>query len=441
VTPAAAPPGSVVRLTGFAPLVSIIGSDEPFVFQFEVLNGQPYGPEVRLGEFTAGPSALLGRAALEVLAPPSFASLHDTTPVAEVSAGLSPISAQPGAPSTVAWCAPGAVDVSNAGASTSVPASAAAAALTRMGLRPAGGSPLRCDTVALAGPSADPAAVMAAGFAAAPARYPGPPFYEIALVTADQGQTWTAVPVPAGGSVLSFGGFRYEAAGVVALFATAIPHRKAPAYPDLDPARPLAELASGNPTSWQPIPLGCPPAGPCVTLGPYLQANCAMNPVTQPLLRSTDGGLRWSQPALPDQVQACAEAELVATSARTELLIDSMSRFPLQATTDGGATWRDIGLPPAPGQQSYGLGEGAGGITALPGGDLLLSGGQGYRGGWELLRHGSHSWCAVRTPSAQIQDLPQLSWLSVIGNELWWLTGTYGEPPTAHNVALSTVSC
>jgi hypothetical protein len=234
---------------------------------------------------------------------------------------------------------------------------------------------------------------------------------------------------------------RYEAAGVVAVFATATPNRKAPAYPDLDPARPLAELAGANGTSWRSIPLGCPAAGPCVTLGPYLQDNCAMNQVTQPLLRSTDGGVRWSEPALPDQVQACAEAELVATSARTELLIDSMSRFPLQATTDGGATWRDIGLPPAPGERSYGLGEGPGGITALPGGDLLLSGGQGYRGGWELLRHGSHAWCAVRTPSAQIQNLPQLSSLSVIGNELWWLTGTYGAPPTADNVALATVSC
>jgi len=44
-------------------------------------------------------------------------------------------------------------------------------------------------------------------------------------------------------------------------------------------------------------------------------------------------------------------------------------------------------------------------------------------------------------PSAQTQDLPQLSSLSVIANELWWLTGTYNGPPTAHNVALSTVSC
>ena len=441
VMPRAALPGDVVRVTGFAPLVSITGSDQPFAFQLEVLKGRPRGPEVRFGTFKAVRSALLGRAAFDALAPASFASLGDTTPIAELSAGLSPISAQPGAASTVAWCAPGAVNVSSAGATTSIPTTAASATLTRMGFQASGGSPLRCDAVSLAGPVADPAAVVAVAFAAAPAKYGGPPFYEVALVTADRGQTWTAVPVPAGASALSFGGFRYQGGGVEAVFASATPDRKAPAYPNLDPRRPLAELNTSGGTSWQPAPLGCPAAGPCVTLGPYLQDDCAMNEVTQPLLRSTDGGVRWSQPPLPDQAQACAETELAATSARRELLVDSISRFPLQATTDGGATWHDIGLPPAPGEQSYGLGEGPGGITALPDGDLLLSGGQGYRGGWELLRPRSRAWCAVRTPPAQIQALRQRSSLTLIGRELWWLTGAYNTPPAAHHDAFSTVSC
>jgi hypothetical protein len=433
VTPGRAAPGAVVNVTGFAPLVSIIGSDQPFAFQFVVLNGRRHGPQVRLGTFEAGPSAVLGRAALDVVAPASFSSLRDTAPIDEVSAGLSPISAHPAVPSTVAWCAAGAVDVQSDGMSTSIPTDTAVGALTRLGVQPAAGVALRCDAVALA-------AVVAAGFPAAPARYGGPPFYEIALTTTDHGQTWTSVPVPAGASGLSFGAFRYQAGGVEAVFATATANRIAPAYPNLDPNRPLAELSTGNGNGWQATPLGCPPAGPCVTLGPYLHANCAMNETTQPVLRSTDAGVRWSKATLPDQVEACAEAELVATSDHSDLLIDSMSQFPLQATNNGGATWHDIGLPPAPGEHSDGLGEGPGGITPLPDGDLLLSGDQGYRGGWELLRHGGRAWCTVHAPTAHLQALPQFSAPSVIGNQLWWLTGAYGAP-TADHVALSALSC
>jgi len=440
VTPSAAAPGEVVSVRGFAPLVSIIGSDQPFVFQFEVLNGRPHGPEVEFANVKAVSSALLGRTALDVLAPVSFASLRDTTPIAELSAGLSPLSAQPGVPSTVAWCAPGAVDVSYDGATTSIPTSAAVETLSGMGLQSLGGAQARCAAAALAGPASDPAAVVAAAFAAAPARYGAPPIYDVALVTSDAGHAWTPVPVPAGASLLGFGGFRYQDGGVEAVFASAMPNPKAPAYPDLDPSRPLAELSGGDGTGWRPAPLGCPAVGPCLTLGPYLPGDCAMSFVSQPLLRSSDGGVHWSQPALPDQVQACAETELIATSARAGLLVNSMSPFPLLGTTDDGASWHDIGLPPAPGEQSHGLGPGSGGITALPDGDLLLSGGEGYTGGWELLRHGSRQWCAVHAPSARIQALPQLSPLTVIGDELWWLTGN-GAAPHIHQEALSAVSC
>jgi hypothetical protein len=126
--------------------------------------------------------------------------------IAVVSAGLSPISAQPGNPSSVAWCAPGVIDVASAGTTTSVPTSAAGATLAQMGLEPTGGPALLCAADALAGPASDPAAVVAAAFSAAPVKNGGPPFYDVALVTTDHGQTWTTVPVPPGASALSFRG-------------------------------------------------------------------------------------------------------------------------------------------------------------------------------------------------------------------------------------------
>jgi hypothetical protein len=272
--------------------------------------------------------------------------------------------------------------------------------------------------------------VIAAAFPVASAKYGVPATFSVALVTRDRGRTWAPLPVPRVADKLSFGGFRNRDGGVEAVFATAVPNPEFPAYPDFDATRPLAEISNDAGTSWRAAPLGCPGAGACVTLGPYLQGNCAMNGGTQWWLRSSDGGVRWSMPDLPNWVQPCAEAELVATAPQTALLVNSMSAFPLTRSTDGGASWQDIGLPAAPGEQNPGFGFGARGLTALPDGDLLLSGGQGYRGGWELLRRGNGAWCPVHAVSASLQALPQFSSLTMIGSRLWWLTGGYGRRPS-----------
>jgi hypothetical protein len=237
--------------------------------------------------------------------------------------------------------------------------------------------------------------------------------------------------------VIGFGGFRYRDGGVQALFASATRNPKSPTYPDLDPTRPLAELSSAGGRIWRPGALGCPPAGPCLILGPYLPGDCAKGTAWQPLLRSMDGGVRWLQPPLPDRVQPCSAAQLLAISAQDALLVNSSSPFPLTRTTNGGATWEDIALPAVPGAPPYPFGLVPGGITALPDGDLLLTGQQPR---WHLLRRGAKTWCAVHIPPARIQALPQVSSLTLIGRELWWLTGSFGAPGARH-IAASAIAC
>ena len=276
----------------------------------------------------------------------------------------------------------------------------------------------------------------------------GPPFYDVALRTSDGGTTWTPVPVPHGAIAEGFGGFRSQGATIEAVFASGhLERQHAFVFPVLDQNKPVAEFSSDGGSTWHGTHLACQPGGPCVTLGPFLPDNCNMAEVTQPLLRSTNGGLSWSQPPLLDSVKACGQAQLFATSSRDALLVNSLSQFLLSASTDGGATWHAIALPQLPGQRLAdgmvvspdGVGDEVHGLTILPGGSLLDT--QAGSGGWELLRAHATAWCRVRTPSKSLQNASQLTGLTVIGSDLWWLTGSSTGSPAVHAIPSASVGC
>lgn len=444
VTPGAALPGDVVKVTGFAPLESVIGSDHPFAFQLEVLPGRPSGPEV---VFTAPHKgvveAYMGHGALAVEAPPSWASLVATAPIAGVTAGLPAISADPSDPSVKAWCSGASVEVSSPHAQVRISTASAAGVLQHMGFGLLGGPAPGCVTATalgtVAGGAGGSGPVLVAAFVVAPDGQ-APPTADAALLSADAGRTWTPVPVPAGASATTFGGFRNEGGALEALFAPSplMANTAAPTVP-----RPLAEITTNAGQTWHSATLGCPGAGPCVSLGPYLPGNCAMNGTAQALLYSHDAGQRWAQPAWPSSVQACAPAELAATSSHTELLVDSQSAYPLRRSTDGGMTWSVVGLPPLPGApQGFSPGPGPGGMVLLPGGSLLATGeGASASDTWELLRPGSGSWCDVGGLAAGVQRSSAFARLSLIGNQLWWLSGTGPSPSMARHVDAASLSC
>ncbi len=377
----------------------------------------------------------------------SFAGLHVTSAPAAVPGGLTPVAADPADPSTVAWCAGEGIGVSNDGVMATLLTAGVDAALRALGFVASPRSLAPCTAVApLAAAPGGPVALAAAFSTSLPA---GGAFYDIALYTLDGGQTWHPVPVPAGASAGGFGGFRYRAGDVEAVFAATVaqartPRASAAGVPTelvLDPDAPLAELSDRAGLHWHATGLGCPSRGPCVTLGPYLPGNCAVSAVTQPVLRSADGGLRWTRAAAPGIVGTCAEAELVGISAQTALLVDSVSPHPLAALRDGGASWTDVALPRPAGERGAALRAGAGGIVTLPGGSLLLSGGQGYTGGWELLEPGGHAWCRVSAPAAVLQRSAQASPLTVIGGDLWWLTSSASSSQVINELPLSTLAC
>ncbi len=428
VTPARAGPGDVVRVTGFAPL-SLLSDNEAGFVNVKVERGV-HGAQVRFSTHDGARFVAFGDAALTVAAAPRYAA---AAPLGQVSVGVPQISADPADAGTVAWCAGTTIAVTGPGGTTAIPSATAQSALKALGFSFRFQQHPECAAVAPLATSSGAPAGLAAAFSVTEAAG-APPFYLAALVTHDSGQTWTAIPVPRGSGPAGFGGFRYAGATLQAVYGVSI-RSPLKAYPEFDPTRAVTEVSNPDGQSWSQARLGCPPAGPCVTFGPFQPGNCAMDGGLQTVLRSSDGGATWLTSVFPYPVQDCGGAELVATSATSELLVDSNSTYPMLRTTDGGASWHDIAIPRPPPR---------GNLAVLPDGSLLVTDGVGYSGPWQLLRRGTQAWCTVRSPGPAMQSRSEISPPTVIAGTLWWLSGPPDNPdgsPRVDQVPLGSLSC
>ena len=437
-------PAQMVRVRGFAPLVSMIGT-RPNGEALDVLPGRAKGPQITVGRGSPPRVSLsygwvrMGDASLAVKAPPTFASLGRFSVLSETGDGLAPISANPGAPDRVAYCAPGAVVITTLGAggavtNTSIPTVGAVAALARAGMSPVpaftpAGEPSSCDTLAL--PKSGPAIFLAFEVPVVPT---GTVDRDVGLETSDGGASWSVLPTPPGATVTGFGGFRYQSNAVEALYSPASLSEtvETPRVEQFDPA-------SGT---WYPTALECPSSGPCVTLGPFSASNCAAGVhAQQELLRSSDGGASWEEPAWPTLLDPCAHGEIAAVSESTELLVHGSLRLPylVLRSTDGGATWTDVGLPRTPFASTTGPATGQ--LTLLSNGALLARA-HGADATWELLVPGSQRWCTVRSVPAAMRSSARDAEVSVFGRQLWWVNaGRVAPSSVLDHVEIAAIGC
>lgn len=439
-TPKDAPPDSIVRISGYAPLVGFDVGDNQFLGNIQMAPGRERST-VRFTPPNKAPTlATFGAAPFEVLGSPRFGALGRVRSLSKVTDGQTPIASAPINSRIVAWCRPGAIGMSIDGSRSAVSTAAAAQVLRAEGMhRLSGSGPLTCTDVLPLGGS-----TLLAAFQGETGVDTGV-FADYPVETRDGGRTWTALPVPPGSTPAGFGGFRASGRELQAVYARRVKSRYGPRF---DAARPVAEASPDAGASWTPARLSCPPHGPCVTFGPFLPGNCAMGVSTQFVLRSADGGRSWrASPILNPDRLACGVGALVATSGSSVLLVDALSAYPVQRTTDAGNSWRNVSVPVPMNTTALNAMEvfAPDGITVLPEGAVLLTG-QEHAGGWQLLRSGSKRWCHVAGAHQTWQFAPQASPITPVGPDLWWLTygnsvGNRSTPIHVHELALKSVRC
>ena len=443
----AAQVGDVVRVTGFAPLVSVIG--QPFGYNLTLTaTSSPHpGPAFALthvGQSKGGGEFILNLAPRTLAIRPgvTWAQLGAVHPRATSWSGVSPIDAV--GPSAVAWCQPHGVTVSGARPHT-VATTTVARALLGTDLRLFSASPSHPECVGVLVNPRTPATIYAEFDVAQNGS--APPVYLAGLVSMDGGATWRLVPTPHGLTPSDFSGFVLEGPRVAALFS-------GPSYNPTSSARQpvVTEVSGDGGAKWASANLTCPAVGPCVSFGPYLSGNCAMNGTAQPLLIGTTPGPArspgsWSETSWVQTVDSCYSQELVATSPRALLLLDPSSPYPLLQSIDGGVSWRDVTLPTVKGQSVGVASSMSDSLLLTPNGSLVVTilNSTGSRQTMYLLAPRATAWCPFLTLKGSPSSDALAGPLRITSSDLVWAQNSYGannlEVSHDHELPLGRVRC
>ena len=444
--------GSVVKVTGWAPLQTIIG--QPFGYDLAVTRPSP-AQSYRPFMVTTTPrseqfNVVVASRMLRIAKSASWASMGRVSYQSSLSAGLSAIGAQRTS-HLVAWCQASRIVITGAPQPISVSTADVSGALagTNLTIFNSSATHPQCVSVLLDPRHRD---TVYAGFAAEPGGY-APPLATAGLYTTNDGATWHVVRPPAGTSFAGFGGFRTEGNDVVALFAGpsnfSSVHVPAGTRAGLVPV----EVTSNGGMSWSPTTLGCPSSGPCVTFGPYEWGNCAMNGSAQSLLLGPGATARfdvkWTSPTWVSSVNSCSDQQLVATSRHDLLLVDAGSQYLLRRSTDAGRTWSYVVLPLIPGTIAGPAGASPGrSLLLAPDGSLftIVSAPSGQRQELFRLNPGATSWCQVPRVLGLTSSSGTVTALAANGTSLLWDQTLYNNansnpPSRMHVVALSRLRC
>lgn len=475
LTPASGPPGSVVKIHGWAPLARMNGP-QPSSYSLLVqradgtqdwnstlieqtpngdLSGSFQLPLAlpNLGPLTPGaytialvathrastkpPSSssvtirpmpqdsstvniILAPTTFTITAAPTWASLGSVRPLWIAQNPGQPLAVDLANPRRIAYCAPGTIRSSSDGGASwsSVSTTGIAAAAKQHGLSlfapDVAPSPPQCTSVVL--DSQHPRSFYVTIGAVRPEQGI-PPSYSVGAVTTDNGQTWQIV-APDGATPEHFGGFQADDRGVYLFFN--------------DPV--IVQLTTDGGRTWTTGHPACPLAGPCVRWGAVDLTIGGMSSPNPLLIEySSDGGQTWLTPPDPRSInlRVSTSATLAALSPTSVVLLAGREAFPALLSNDGGATWTIIALPPLVGSDtSYPL---YARLELLPNGSLIAQASENSAQ-WQMLQPGAQAWCRLVGAA-----LPALAAPQPIGDQVWWYSPS--EAPTPQHVPLTQLPC
>ncbi|MGC8510084.1 MAG: hypothetical protein ACP5PB_04335 [Acidimicrobiales bacterium] len=447
--------GDRILVRGWAPVASIIGQPFGYVLSAAPATTTRHYPPLAFSRLPKGgantESVVLAPTTLRLVRGATWADLGRLREVSSTFSGPSAVA--PAANSSrVAWCQSTGVVITHGSTSVRIATTDVAAALRGSGLRglERAGAPAACATVQL-----DPrhAASVYAGFASEHGSSI-PPEYLAPLYTTNAGATWHTVPIPAGASIESFGGFAVRGSSVAALFDG--PGGGAGnSYPaGTSDGLVRTEVTSDGGARWTASTLGCPASGPCVTFGPYPWGNCNMANAPQSLLLGPPGappaaGVHWTSSSWVASVDSCFPQQLVVTSTHDLLLLDPSSQYPLQESTTVGRTWSVVALPPLA-AANYGPDSvpTSNALVLAPDGSLfaVVTAPSQQSQALYRLAPGASSWCRVpRVFGPSITASGVAGPLRVAGADLAWSQTAYpggtASVITRHLLALVDARC
>lgn len=436
LSPATAPPGTLVQVSGWAPLVSAVAvGNNPFTYTLDLVVAGRAGTALPLapwsgrltqapdgalrGRFVVPPPAATGGPAtgpyvvalrantlgttrllqpatriLRVTRAPTWAALGALHVLWTAPATVGPTAAAPSDPELTARCLPaGGIALStDAGRSWEVLPTLAATAVARAagfvldgpGMPGARARSPVCATLALA--PGHPHTIFAA-FVAEQGEAGNVPPYELPMVSHNHGRTWDLLPAPRGSRLWEFSRFQTHGRALQALFW---------AGPASRTVQDGVEATTNGGRSWGPGRLTCPARGPCLIWGPAPTWTWPGVCNAQALLWSPDRGVTWRRPTWPRAVCYIGTGpsgpyELAATGPHAALLIGDW-QFPLLRTVDGGESWSDVALPRLPGAPAPSPTNPPLVPVAIQGDGALLA---PWESRWWILPPGAAAWCAT----------------------------------------------
>jgi hypothetical protein len=481
LTPAQGAPGDTIQVTGWAPLLELIGAPFGYYLALEPANGKassqnlfnfgqmvsqemdgsltasfqvpqfsgdgtplaPGGYQVALEALNlsatqdtqvpakGAPPLLLAPTAFEVTSAPSWTALPPRAPLwIQPASGLESqaVTADPSNPARLAYCTPGAIRVSQDGGESwaSVP-TGPVETLLAAGPYAIGQSPAACNAVTLDG--SHPQSFYAV-FSTNIKQYGAPPIYFMGFFTPDGGKTWKPAPTPPEGQsppmVERFGGFWTDGKSVQELYlgdatGSDLPALQAPPV--------LVEQTTDGGANWGPASLACPSSGPCLQWGAAPSAISGMGSgLPQWVMASQDDGQTWVSTGQAVELRMNGPHELAALSQNEAVVVSGFANYPLRYTRDGGKTWQALSLPSLPGTATAQFN----GLQLLPDGSLAAM--NLDTGAWYGLAPAAQDWCplSISIPG----NYPVF--LQASGDKAWWLSPV---DQTLQSAPLSSFEC